>query len=110
LDFNMSISVVYVTSGNREEAQSIGRTLVEERLVACANIVSGMHSIYWWEGAMETSDELVVFMKTRTELVEAVAARVRELHSYDVPCVVSWPIASANPDYVRWVEGETRGA
>ena len=104
----MSAVVVYVTAGNKAEAANIGRTLVEERLVACANVIDGMTSFYWWDGAVNEDQETLLVAKTRQSLVDEVIARVKSLHSYDCPCVISWPITAANPDYLAWIEHETQ--
>lgn len=100
--------LIYVTAKDRAEALSIGRALVDERLVACVNILDGMRSLYWWEGAVQEADEAVLIAKTRSELAPAVAARVKVLHSYDVPCVVVLPVADGNPDFLDWIAAETR--
>jgi periplasmic divalent cation tolerance protein len=103
----MAVSFCYVTAGSRDEALAIGRTVVEERLAACANVLDGMISVYWWQGSLEQADEAVLILKTRAELVEPLTARIRELHSYECPCVVALPIAAGNPDYLDWIAGET---
>jgi periplasmic divalent cation tolerance protein len=97
----------YVTAGSREEALAIGRTVVEERLAACANVLDGMTSIYWWQGALQQAGEAVLILKTRTELLERLTARITELHSYDCPCVIALPIAAGNPSYLDWIARET---
>ncbi len=104
----MQFAIVYVTAADMSEAKRIGRTLVEERLAACANCFAGMQSVYRWEGKLEEGTEAVLIAKTRSSLVEAVVERVRKLHSYAVPCVVSWPIAQANPEYLEWLEQNTQ--
>ena len=102
-----AIVFVYITAGSRGEAETIGRTLVEERLAACVNILGGMTAIYRWEGAVETAEEVAFIAKTRAALVAALAARVKALHSYDVPCVVALPAGPGNPDYLDWLRRET---
>ncbi len=99
--------MLYITAGSRDEAKKIGRALVEARLVACANIIDGMESVYWWEGKLTEDREAVLIVKTRAELVPAVTAKVKALHSYTVPCVVALPIQDGNPDYLAWVAAET---
>lgn len=101
------LRLVYITAGSVEEAAKIGRALVEERLAACVNILPGMRSIYHWQGAIETAEEAVLIAKTRAPLVTPLVARVKELHSYDMPCAVSLPILDGNPDYLRWLTEET---
>ena len=106
----MALTFCYVTAGSRDEALTIGRTVVEERLAACANVLDGMTSLYWWQGALEQAGEAVLILKTRAELVGRLTARIKELHSYECPCVVALPIAAGNPDYLRWIAGETSPA
>lgn len=103
----MSVSFVYVTASSTDEALSIGRALVELRLAACVNVFSNMASIYRWQGAIEQSTEAVLLVKTRDELVPAVMERVRSLHGYECPCIVSWPIERGNPQYLDWILRET---
>lgn len=100
---------VYVTVATRDEALNIGRTVVEERLAACANVIDGMASVYWWQGKVETTTEAVLILKSRAPLIERLTARVKALHSYSVPCVAALPIEAGNPDYLRWIETETGG-
>jgi len=103
----MTACLVYVTASSREEALQIGRVLVEERLVACVNVLDGMTSLYWWQGAIEEGQEAVLIAKTRQELVDRIIDRVKPLHSYECPCIVAWPIEKANPDYLNWIADET---
>jgi len=99
---------VYMTASGTAEARTIGRALVEERLAACVNILPGMASLYWWEGAVREDEETVFIAKTREHLVDALTERVGELHSYDCPCVVALPIVGGNPAYLAWLAGNTR--
>ncbi len=98
---------VYMTAGSREEAERIGRALVEERLAACANLFGGMTSIYRWNGAIETADEVVLIAKTRADLFERLEARVRELHSYDTPCILEIPLGRGHVPFLDWIRAET---
>ena len=106
----MPTRFVYVTAASAEQAKTIGEALVQERLVACANILAPMSSIYWWQGEIQRDTEAVLIAKTRAELVERVIARVKALHSYTVPCVVSLAIEQGNPDFLGWIEAETAPA
>ena len=106
----MAVSLCYVTASSRAEALTIGRAAVQERLAACANVLDGMTSVYWWQGALEQAHEAMLILKTRTELVERLTARIRELHSYECPCVVALPIGAGNPDYLAWIVKETAPA
>ncbi len=100
---------VYMTASSPEEARRIGRALVEARLAACANILDGMTSFYWWEGAIEEGREAVLIAKTTRDRLDALTARVKALHEYTVPCVVALPIAGGNRDFLDWIAAETRG-
>ena len=105
----MELRLVYMTAPHRDEALRIGRILVEERLAACINVLDGMQSIYWWEGAVEEAREAVLIAKTRADRVEALTARVKALHPYSCPCVVALPLAGGNGDYLDWLASESRG-
>lgn len=106
----MRYVLLYVTTGSRDEALTIGRTVVEEQLAACANVLPAMTSIYRWQGAIEQADESVLLLKTRAELADQVTGRVVALHSYECPCVVSLPIEAGNPPYLQWISDETSAA
>ena len=101
------IVTVYATFGSEEEARRIARTLVEEGLAACANILAPCQSIYRWQGKVEEAAEVPALLKTAAARADALIARIAELHSYDVPAAVVWPIADALADYRRWVASET---
>lgn len=100
-------SLIYVTCASIEEAREIAGAAVRERLAACANVIPGMRSIYWWDGAVQDDAEVVLILKTGANRVAALTERVRALHSYTVPCVVELPIARGNPDFIDWIAGET---
>ena len=100
---------VYVTCKDRDEARAVGRAVVGKRLAACANIVDGMESIYWWEGELEEARECIVLFKTTEVLVERLIETVKAEHSYDVPCVVVLPIVAGNNEYLQWLGAETQG-
>lgn len=104
----MDTCLVYITASGSEEARRIGRALVAARLAACANVYSAISSIYWWEGEVQEDTEAVLIAKTRKELVPALSDKVREVHSYDCPCIVALPIAGGNPAFLDWIETETR--
>jgi periplasmic divalent cation tolerance protein len=99
--------MLYVTAASKDEALRIGRSLVTERLVACANVLPGMRSIYRWQGALEEADETILVAKTRKDLAETVIARVKTLHSYDVPCAVVYDMAGGLPAYLDWIDAST---
>jgi periplasmic divalent cation tolerance protein len=102
------IVTVYATFADADEAARIARALVDERLAACANLLGPIRSIYRWEGEVEDAAEAAALFKTSADRAEALIARLAELHSYDVPAAVVWPIAEALPRYEAWVETEVR--
>jgi periplasmic divalent cation tolerance protein len=98
---------VYTTYPSLVEAERTGRSLVERRLCACVNILPGMVSYYWWQGAIERGDEVVMIIKTRAALADAVRVAVKEMHSYTTPAVLVMPIESVDADYEAWIMRET---
>lgn len=94
---------VFVTAGSRPEARKIARSLLEQRLVACANIIPGVESHYWWEGKIDHAREWLLVMKTRRSRFRAVARAVKQLHSYQVPEIIALPLAAGQADYLRWL-------
>ena len=101
---HMQKRLIYITTGNKEEALRIGRTLVEEKLVACVNIMDGTESIYWWQDKVEQAKEVVLIAKTTENLVEKVIKRTQALHIYDCPCIVVLPIIEGNAGFLAWIE------
>jgi periplasmic divalent cation tolerance protein len=100
---------VYITARDEPEARRLGHSLVWEKLAACVNYFP-IKSIYWWNGKVEESAEVALIAKTRAELVDDLIQRVKELHSYQIPCTESWVIEKADPDCAKWVEESTRDA
>ena len=101
------IVTVYATFPSEAEARRIGRTLVEERLAACANVLGPCRSVYRWQGSVEEAEEVAALFKTRKGQAQALIARLGELHSYEVPAAVVWPISDALAPYADWVHSET---
>ena len=99
--------IVYITARDVKQARRIGKALLAERLAACANIFSGMNSLYFWEGRLRDEREAALIVKTRAALLNRLIKRVTTLHSYSVPCIVAWPVAGGNRDFLSWVEKET---
>ena len=105
----MEFVSVYVTCPDEATAERIARDLLARRLVACANILPGVRSLYRWEGAIQDDREVAMFMKTRRALVPALEQAVRALHPYKVPCVVALALVGGGADYLEWVGKETSG-
>jgi len=103
----MSAVVVYVTAASREDALAIARTIVGERLAACANVSPAVDSIYWWEGELIQDTEASLILKTTEHRLPALIARVRAVHPYACPAIVAWRLCDGNPDYLSWIESET---
>ena len=103
----MSAVTVYVTTGTQEEARDIARTIINEGLVACVNILGNVSSIYRWDGEIKEDIETALLIKTRRELSTKLTNRIKELHSYDCPCVTVMNIENGNLDYIAWIEEET---
>ena len=100
--------VIFITTSSIDEAKKLGRTLVEEKLVACSNILSPVHSIYQWKGKLCEDEEVMIVLKTKRDLFRQIELRVKELHSYDVPEIIAIPIIEGSEDYLSWVESGTR--
>jgi periplasmic divalent cation tolerance protein len=96
------IATVYAVFADAAEAERIAETVVTERLAACANILGPCRSIYRWQGAIERAEEVPALFKTAQP--DALIARIAELHSYDVPAAVAWPISQAHAPYADWVK------
>ena len=101
----MTVVSVYATFADAEEAERIGRTVVEERLAACINILGPCRSIYRWQGEVESADEVAAIFKTSAAAVDQLIARIAGLHSYEVPAIAVWPIDKLLGPYADWVEG-----
>lgn len=106
----MALQFVYMTAGNREEAQRIGEVLVKEQLAACVNILDAIQSLYIWEGALQHDREVALVAKTAATRVPELVARVKALHSYECPCIVAFPIDGGNEDFLRWIGAAVRPA
>ena len=102
--------LVYTTYPSIVEAETAGRAIVERRLAACVNILPGMISHYWWQGSLERAEEVVMILKTRADLADAVGRAVRQSHPYTTPSILVLPIDGGDPDYLAWITAETRAA
>ena len=103
----MNTYFIYITAKDFAEAKLIAKTVVEERLAACANISGEVQSIYWWDGKVCEDNEVAMILKTSEERKSELIERVKELHSYDVPGITCLPIADGNPDFLKWIQSET---
>lgn len=105
-----NLRLVYITTENEQEARKIGKTLVEERLAACANIIDGAKSIFRWEGKIRETQECILIAKTPYHNMAELTDRVKQLHSYDCPDIVSLQLAEqeGNEAYQQWIIEETK--
>lgn len=105
-----NLRLLYVTTSSKKEAREIGLKLVEERLAACVNILDGMDSIYKWKGKIEEDEECVLIVKTHYSRVRKVTRLIKEMHSYEVPCVISLTITEdeGNEEYLDWLENNSK--
>ena len=100
----MSVISVYAIFANTEEAERIGRAMVNEKFAACINILGPVRSIYRWKEKVESADEVAAIFKTSDERAGLLITRIAALHSYDVPCITAWPIDKILGAYADWVE------
>lgn len=105
----MAYRFLYVMVPDKAAGMKIARTLVQEKKVACANVMDGATSVYWWEGKMEESAEAMLIAKTTADLVGAAIDRIKEIHSYSCPGVVSLRIDEGNVDYLNWIKDSVKG-
>ena len=104
-----NVHVVLITAPDSETGVRLARSLVDERLAACVNLVPGVRSVYRWEGSVRDDAEVLLVVKTRADRLEALAARVGELHPYDVPEVLALPAVGGSEAYLAWVREESSG-
>ena len=104
----MTVVTVYATFADAAEAERIGRTVVEERLAACINLLAPCTSFYWWEGKVTQAAEVPAILKTSLARADALIARITELHSYNVPAIAVWPIERLPASFADWVDVELR--
>ena len=101
--------VILVTTPTIDEARKIGNALVEEKLIACANIIPQVESIFYWQDKVCNEKEALMVIKTKKKLIEKIIKRVKALHSYTVPEVIALPIIKGSKDYIKWVKEVTKG-
>jgi periplasmic divalent cation tolerance protein len=106
---SLGVSLFYVPCPDRATAESLSLLLLRERLAACTNLIPGMTSQYWWQGKIETAQEVILLIKTESRLKNQIHSRLREVHPYQVPCLMEIPITSLNSDYLSWLKSEIHG-
>lgn len=104
----MMHALVYITTSGKEESKKIGKTIVEERLAGCVNIIPAIESLYWWKGEIEEDNESVLIAKTKVSNIENIIKRVKEIHSYENPAILAIPIINGSKDYLDYLDAEIR--
>jgi periplasmic divalent cation tolerance protein len=101
--------IVFCTCGNREEAGRMARTLVEEGLAACVNVLPEIESVYRWQGNIESAREVLLLIKTTESRLEALRERIGALHSYEVPEILAVPVSAGAGSYLAWLREQVQG-
>ncbi len=104
----MEYILIYVTCKDFEEAKKISKALLSQRLVACANILPEISSMFWWEGKIDQANEVPIILKTLKELSTEVINKIKSLHSYECPCIIGLPIEVGYEGFLKWIKEETR--
>ena len=97
------IKFFYITCSKKKEAQKIGTLLVKNKLVACANIISDVESIFRWKGKVDTSKEILIVGKTMNKNIQKIIKNVKKIHSYKIPCIIFFDIKNGNTDFLKWI-------
>lgn len=98
--------VILVTTPTSDEAELIARVLLKERKAACASIIPGVSSHFWWEDKISSSQESLLVIKTKASLLDEIIRVIKEFHSYEVPEIIALPIIGGNHDYLAWIDKE----
>jgi periplasmic divalent cation tolerance protein len=104
----MSYIIVLMTAATREEAENITRNLLDQKLIACANIIGPVSSLFWWENRISQENEFLVLMKSHSEHFEKLATTIKQMHSYEVPEIIAVPITRGEPSYLEWLSRSLR--
>ena len=100
----MKYIVVFITAQGEEQAKKIAEQLLAKRLIACANILPRVSSLFWWQGRIDSAEEVLLILKTKECLLDEIIAATKELHSYEVPEIIALPIIGGNEDYLKWID------
>ena len=104
----MSYIIVLMTTATKKKAENIARNLLNQRLIACANIIGPVSSLFWWREKISQENEFLVLMKTRSDLFEKLATTIKQMHSYEVPEIIAVPITKGEQSYLEWLSGSLR--
>jgi len=104
----MEINLIYMTAGSKDEARMIGKALISAGLAACVNIIENMYSMCMWDGKLQDDTETILIAKTTKERLSDLIEKVKSLHSYECPCIVSLPVSDGNPAFLNWIANEVK--
>lgn len=96
--------IVVLVTASAKEVNKISRALLKQKKVACVNIIPRVLSLFWWQGKIDSANEVLLMMKTKAHLFDDIVRLVKKLHSYEVPEVIAWSITKGNKDYLRWID------
>jgi len=96
--------VIFITTKNGREANKIATKLVEDKLIACANVIKGVHSIFRWQGKIDKANETLLILKSKKNCFSKIVKMVKKYHSYDVPEIIALPIVDGSRDYMNWIK------
>ncbi|KPL04632.1 MAG: hypothetical protein AMJ90_00255 [candidate division Zixibacteria bacterium SM23_73_2] len=100
--------VVFITASTFDQAEKIGKALLEKKLVACVNIIKDIKSFFWWKGEISDEDEVLLMAKSKNDNFKKIEKETKKLHSYSVPEIIALPLISGSKEYLDWIESETR--
>ncbi len=101
-------SLIYITTSESSESKKIAKILLEEKLVACTNIIPQINSLYLWKGEIEENNESILIAKTNADKVDQVIQRIEELHSYETPCILQLEVKKGSEGYLMWMDNELK--
>jgi periplasmic divalent cation tolerance protein len=104
----MEVNLIYITAKDKAEARKIGGELLESKLAACVNIIDNMNSMYVWQGKIQDDTEAILIAKTTEARVPQLIEKVKTLHSYDCPCILSIPVSGGNREFLDWIANEVK--
>jgi len=104
----MEINLIYMTAGSKDEARMIGKALISAGLAACVNIIENMNSMYMWDGTLQDDTETILIAKTTKARLPDLIEKVKSLHSYECPCIVSLTVSDGNPAFLKWIANEVK--
>lgn len=103
----MTYCIINTTTSSKQEAKDIAKVLIENKLIACCTIIENAESLYCWDAKLNDEKEVLMIMKTKTELFGKVEEQIKKLHSYEVPEIICTPVIAGNKEYLNWIEEQT---